>query len=249
MTDQPWRNRWREQLKLGLRRGLHRADLDLARDPYVRRVVRTLDHAGIDTVLDVGANVGQYAAMVRAAGYPGRIVSFEPLADAHAQLARRSAKDDGWSAIRSAVGDRPGTATINVSANSYSSSLRPMAERHLRADPDSAVVGTQEVDVTTVADIVVRHDVDPPRTLLKIDTQGFESAVLDGAGDHLAAMAAVQLELSFVELYEGQVLHDALVERMQDAGFVLWSLETGISDQHGRLLQCDGLFVQEALHA
>jgi hypothetical protein len=103
----------------------------------------------------------------------------------------------------------------------------------------------ERVEVTTVADLVTSRGLTPERSLLKIDTQGFESEVLDGAGDVLEQFAAIQLELSFVPLYDGQALYADLVERLDRLGFVLFTTETGISDPTtGQLLQCDALFVQ-----
>lgn len=244
MNDQGRKNRWREAAKLGVRRGLQRADLSIGRDPYERRLARTLEHFGIDTVIDVGANVGQFGRMVRTAGFGGRIVSVEPLSAAFDQLARRAVADPRWHCINTAVGAEPGSTQINVSANSYSSSLLTMTRTHLAADPQSEVIGTQDVDVITVAALAVEHRIDPAMTLLKIDTQGYEQQVLDGAGPLLDEFAAIQLELSFVELYEGQRLYSDLVEQMARHGLMMWSLETGISDDSGRLLQCDGLFVR-----
>lgn len=221
-----------------------RANLSVARDPFACRLTRVMDARGIDAVLDVGANVGQYAALLRSGGYRGRIVSVEPLRDAFAELSRRSAKDSSWQCINSAVGAEPGSTVINVSANSYSSSLREMTSAHTSAAPDSIMVGTEPVRVRTVRDLLGEAAIDPARTLLKVDTQGFEVEVLDGAGDLLRDFAAVQLELSSVELYEGQQLFLPLASRLVDAGFDVWSLDPGISDAEGRLLQCDVLFVR-----
>ncbi|MFI5429207.1 FkbM family methyltransferase [Aeromicrobium sp. UC242_57] len=195
-------------------------------------------------MLDIGANVGQFGRMVRTAGFGGRIISVEPLATAYRQLSRRAAADPQWQCISSAVGAAPGATQINVSANSYSSSLLTMTRQHLAADPESHVIGTQDVDVVTVADLVAAHEVEPARTLLKIDTQGYEQQVIDGAGALVDEFAAIQLELSFVELYEGQRLYGDLVEQMAGHGLTMWSIETGISDDAGRLLQCDGLFLR-----
>lgn len=246
MTDQNLRNRVVETAKLVLRLGMARADVSIGRDPYVGRLVRAAQHVGVDTILDVGANVGQFARMVRSAGFEGDMISFEPLQTAHKILARRAGHDPRWQTFNVAVGAEKGTAQINVSANSFSSSLLPMTETHLRAAPESRVIGSQQVEVTTVADIVTELGLKRDKTLLKIDTQGFEEQVLAGAGDLLNEFAAVQLELSFVELYEGQALFDEGVSRMRDCGLRLWTLETGISDQHGQLLQCDGLFLRTA---
>lgn len=76
------------------------------------------------------------------------------------------------------MGAQTGTLKINISLNSYSSSILPMTGAHVDAAPGSEFVGAAEVQVTTVADIVADRTVDPARTLLKIDTQGYEDLVL-----------------------------------------------------------------------
>jgi FkbM family methyltransferase len=244
VTDQTLKNRVRERAKLAVRGALHRADLELTRDPYTHRLARTLDAYDIDTVLDIGANVGQFALMVRRAGYDGRIISCEPLTGAFAQLSGRAKRDDRWTPLRTAVGSEPGTTTINVSANSFSSSVRTMTDAHLTNAPGSQTISTETVEVTTVADLVKEHSVVPGRALLKIDTQGFEDEVLAGAGDHVAEFAAIQLELSMVELYEGQSLFDDHYAYMRDHGFRLHIMEPGFSGLTGQMMQCDGLFVR-----
>ncbi|KQP75577.1 hypothetical protein ASF37_15155 [Aeromicrobium sp. Leaf289] len=243
MTDQTIANRVRETAKLALRRALQRADLQIGRGSYSSHLAQTLRSRDIDTVLDVGANVGQFATLLRSAGFRGTIHGFEPLAGAYAVLSARAAKDAAWSVHHTAVGAEPGSTRINVSANSFSSSIRAMTDKHRTAAPGSDYVASETVPVTTVAAIVQEHGIDPARTLLKIDTQGFEDEVLAGAGHLLGRFGAVQLELSFVELYAGQRLHDELVQDLASAGYRLQQLEPGFSDQDGRLLQVDGLFV------
>lgn len=238
----------REYAKLAVRRMLYKRRLDLVSDPLPVRVTTMLRHFGLDTVLDVGANIGQYASALRASGFSGRIVSCEPLSDAFDHLQRRSAGDASWTALRTAVGTEPGTLSINVSANSFSSSLLPMTSAHSDAAPGSEFVRTEAVPVTTVTDIVREQGVDPRRALLKIDTQGYEPQVLDGAGDLVGRFGAIALELSFVPLYAGQQLFGDLVSRMRDAGYSLYGVEGGFSDpRSGRMLQCDGLFVSGEL--
>jgi FkbM family methyltransferase len=238
----------REYAKLALRRALYRRRLDLVSDPLPVRVAALIDHLGLDTVLDIGANIGQYASALRASGFRGRVVSCEPLSDAFAHLRRRSARDSAWTALRTAVGAHAGTLEINVSANSYSSSLLPMTNAHRDAAPGSEYVRREKVAVTTVAELVRKHGIDPARTLLKADTQGYEPQVLDGAGGLLGRFAAVALELSFVPLYEGQQLFGDLTDRLQQAGYATYGFEAGFSDPlTGRMLQCDGLFVRSEL--
>ncbi|MGN6161287.1 MAG: FkbM family methyltransferase, partial [Marmoricola sp.] len=104
MTTQSMRNAIRERAKLVVREQLGRVGVSVGTDPYANRLTRTLRAHGIETVLDVGANVGQYSALLRSAGYPGRIISVEPLADAFAQLSRRARNDRAWVTVNSAVG-------------------------------------------------------------------------------------------------------------------------------------------------
>lgn len=243
MTDQSRANRVRETAKLVVRRVLQRADLEIGRGSFAGRVVATMRSRRIDTVLDVGANVGQFATLARSAGFEGRIISCEPLTGAYAELSSRARRDRRWFTLNTAVGAEPGTATINVSENSFSSSIREMTDVHLAAAPGSGYVAAETVPVTTVKAIASQHGIDPARTLLKIDTQGFEQEVLRGAGDLVGRFAAIQLELSFVELYEGQRLYADLVAQLAQAGYRIQQLDPGFSDPEGRLLQVDGVFV------
>lgn len=228
-----------------LRNALHKRNLDLVRNPYSVTLVRTLGWLNVDTVLDIGANIGQFASGIQASGYRGRIVSCEPLPDAFAQLEHRATRSPMWTALNTAVGATSGTIEVNVSANSYSSSVLPVTNACLDAAPKSRVVRSVQASLTTVQELVASQHINPDRTLMKIDTQGYEAAVLDGAGDALREFAAVQLELSLVELYEGQVLFYDLDARLRDSGFALFSVEPGFCDPAtGRMLQFDGLFTR-----
>ncbi|WP_345102498.1 FkbM family methyltransferase [Nocardioides kongjuensis] len=114
-----------------------------------------------------------------------------------------------------------------------------------RRAPDSAYVAVERVEVTTVAALAEKFAVEPARTLLKIDTQGYEAEVMAGAGDLLGRFDGMQLEVSFVELYEGQQLAEQTIAVLREHGYRLQSLETGFSDPTGRLLQCDVLVVRD----
>jgi len=124
-----------DRAKMLVRSQLYRRNLDLTKDPLPRRIVAAMSWLGIDAVLDVGANVGQYGEALRSSGYRGRIISFEPLGEAYGRLARHAAKDANWLAVHSAVGAEPGTLEIHVAANSHSSSALAMNSTHLEAAP------------------------------------------------------------------------------------------------------------------
>lgn len=210
------------------------------------RRARLLSARSIDVVLDVGANAGQYAGELRRAGYEGRIVSFEPLSEAFATLSRACAQDPNWECHQLALGTEDGSAQINVSGNSFSSSMLKMEERHLRSAPESKYVGTEDVTTArldSVWDEVVR---DGERPFLKLDVQGFELEVLNGAQASLPKVIGLQTELSLVPLYEGAPSFHDLIGYVEEHGFRLAGLEPGHDDrQSGEMLQADGIFVRE----
>lgn len=225
---------------------VHRAGFDVTRETFKRRFVRSLQAHGVDTALDIGANTGQFGAALRRAGFGGRIVSLEPLQSAYDELSRQAAADPGWTVQRSAVGSTVGTLTMNIAANSVSSSPLPILERHTDAAPGSTYVGTEEVAATTVDDLVAGHAITPETALLKIDVQGYEQAVLDGAQATLPRFAAVRTEMSLVPLYGGQVLMPEIISHLGARGFALWMFEPGfVEPATGRLLQADGVFFRE----
>ncbi len=231
-----------------IRRTANRFGIDIHRcrlqTPESVRLAAMLASQGVDLVFDVGANVGQFAQSLRAAGYKGRLVSFEPLSTAHAQLLRVSQKDVQWKiAPQVAVGAHEGEIEIHVAANSVSSSALEMLDSHGKAAPGSAYVGSERVRLSRLDTLA--HDYMRPDTVpfIKIDTQGYEDQVLTGATNLLDRVSGLQLELSFVPLYEGQQLFDALVERLRALGFSIWAIWPGLCDpRSGRMLQVDAVF-------
>jgi len=208
------------------------------------KLVASMQKFGIDLVLDVGANTGQFASEIRRCGYAGRIVSFEPLSSAHGELLQTSAGDSKWDAYpRCAIGDTNGEAEINIAGNSESSSILPMLESHCRAAPKSAYQGKEKVAIKTLDVVAGQYLKDARAALLKIDTQGFEWHVLDGARETLPHIKGIVVELSLVPLYEGQHLWRDAITRLETAGFILWAFKPVFSDQEtGRTLQVDGIF-------
>ncbi|MEO8331311.1 MAG: FkbM family methyltransferase [Gallionella sp.] len=208
------------------------------------QVVASLRQFDIDLVLDVGANKGQFAAEIRQCGYAGRIVSFEPLSQAHGELMRACADDALWEAYpRCALGDHIGEVEINIAGNSESSSILPMLEAHRSAAPESAYQGKEIVPIKTLDAVAGQYLKDARAPFLKIDTQGFEWQVLDGARDALPHIKGILVELSLVQLYGGQHLWREVIDRLDAEGFTLWSFKPAFVDlSQGRILQVDGVF-------
>ncbi|HKC27869.1 MAG TPA: FkbM family methyltransferase [Jatrophihabitans sp.] len=222
---------------------VHRAGFDVSRDTFKYRFVHQMHQHGIDTVVDVGANTGQFAELLRRSGFTGRIHSVEPLQSAYDKMTAVARRDPLWTLQRAAVSAEPGTLVMNVSGNSVSSSVLPMLDRHANAAPEAQYVGQEQVVATTVDEIVSAYDLEPERALLKVDVQGYEREVLEGAAKTLSAFRGVRTEMSLVPLYEGQALMPEIVDHLGQHGFDLWFVEPGFTEPDTRrLLQLDGVF-------
>jgi FkbM family methyltransferase len=210
--------------------------------PAERRAVLLATY-GIDLVIDVGANAGQYAGALRGAGYSRRIASFEPLSAPYAALAAAAQHDDAWECRRLALGRRRARVRMNVSEDSRNSSLFAVGERHLRAVPESRTVGAEDVAMERLDRLWPDVARDARRVLLKIDTQGYELDALRGATDVLDAIALVEVELSLLPVYEGAPLLSQVCGFLARRGFAPIAFEGVLDDEStGQMLQVDGIF-------
>ena len=239
-----------ECIKKIAQRCINKFGFDLRRlnqgsNQYIQ-IMNSLNAIDVDLVLDVGANVGQFAEGLRKFGYRGEIVSFEPLVSAYNDLMKASSRDVMWHVHpRCAVGDYDGSVVINIAGNSVSSSILSMTELHESAAKGSAYVGTERVPICRLDSMDLSCFDNSKKPFLKIDTQGFEWQVLDGASNIMPHIQGVLCELSLVPLYDGQRLWLDIIHRLETEGFTLWSLHRGFTDpSDGRTLQVDGCFLK-----
>lgn len=212
------------------------------------QLLKGLDCFGIDLVLDVGGNIGQFACELRSNGYRGRIVSFEPLPDAHKKISEISAKDALWDVyVQGAIGDFDGEIEINIAGNSVSSSVLPMLDSCSNAAQGAAYTGKVKVPISRLDTVVSQYISKTDNYFIKIDTQGFEWQVLDGAQDTLAKALGVLCELSLVPLYDGQRLWREIIDRLTAEGFTLWAIQEEFTDlRNGKTLQINAIFYRVA---
>ncbi len=223
---------------------------DIVRYPPIpggeRNLLTILEKNGVNLVLDVGANVGQYASRLRRLGYDGRIVSFEPVAAAHAALSKAAAGDQGWVvAPRTALGDEDGSITMQVSNRSDMSSALTIRAETLAAQPKAQTVGVEEAPVARLDRLYPEYVGAGEFAFLKMDTQGFERRVLAGAQESLGKLAGLQLEMSLRPLYDGESDYLELIDLLISRGFepVLF-LPGFFSKRLGRQLQIDAVFLR-----
>jgi FkbM family methyltransferase len=213
--------------------------LDLVRYPQIdsperqrAAIMRQLD---IELVADVGANVGQYIETLRANGYTGQIVAFEPLSHAYQLLVGKP----GVTAHRVAIGSETGETTINVSKDSQCSSLLATSDTLLQAAPQSAYISEETVPVRTLDSFGLDAD------WVKIDTQGYEREAINGGKETLRKARGVEVELSYVPLYKGQPLAHEIHTALEQLGFKLVGYGWTFNDPAtGALLQIDALFTR-----
>ncbi len=234
------------QIMVGFTRKLaRRFGVDLTPFPggakHWSHIVSLLADHEIDCVFDVGANVGQYATSLRRNGYTGRIVSFEPLAAAHAETAKRAANDPKWEvAPRAAIGAAPGETEIHVSAESDMSSILPLDATAQERLASTRPTGIERVVVTTIAEALDTHTTTDTRVFVKSDTQGYEAQLLAGIGTSWDRVSGIQLELSIQSIYEGQPDHLPLLTELAAQGLRPHLVIPGYWSRHyGRMLEYD----------
>lgn len=212
-------------------------------DPELKSRQLAMKTFGINKIFDVGANAGQFAKIIRSEGFKGTIISFEPLSSAFKELKKNSASDLKWTVHNMAIGDVDGNITIHVAGNSFSSSIREMLPTHLENASESRYISDEQVDIRKLDSIFYEYYESGDNILLKIDTQGYEKNVIDGALKSLENIKGVSLEMSLVQLYNGEMLFWEMAPLLESKGFKLYSIESEFtSPSSGQLLQVNGIF-------
>ena len=226
----------------------HLLKIDIKRYPEtdLRRRKKLFEHYKINTILDVGANQGQYALESFKLGFSGKIISFEPLKKVYGILEEKVAKNANWSSFNLGLGNTSEKLEINVSENTFSSSILNLKENLVESAPSSKYISKEVIEVKKLDDIFNNLIGDGDVVLLKLDVQGFEKKVLEGALKSLDRIKGIQIEMSIEELYEQEPLFNEMKDFIEGFGFVLHSLENGFyNEKTGKLLQVDGIFFRE----
>ena len=174
----------------------------------------------IDTILDVGANEGQFGQSVRALGFRGKLYSFEPVISAYEKLSRVSSSDNNWTTFNFALGSQSGEALINVSDFSSFSSILDVNDYALDRWKDSEVTHQQKIAIRTLDDCMADGAIDcDNRVLLKMDTQGYDLEVFKGAQSVLSNTSCILSELSLIPIYDGMPNYSEALSMFESHGF------------------------------
>jgi FkbM family methyltransferase len=197
----------------------------------------------IDCVLDVGAHVGRFGRRLRAVGYSGPIVSFEPVSGSFRRLQSAAVGDEGWEVHRLALGRAETEAPINLSRRTDLCSFLPFVSEP-NVQYDGTITGQENVPVRRLDQVF--DELVPAsarRAFLKIDTQGWDMEVLAGASGCLDRIVALQVELALRPSYEGAPSWLEALEGLRELPFAVSGLFPIYRDSHGRLGEIDAVLV------
>ncbi len=214
------------------------------------QVAKFLRATGINTVFDVGANIGQFAQGIRKGGYNGAIHSFEPMKDQYEELSANCLVDEFWNPYKFAFGDSNRMQDILIANNIHgaSSSFLPFTNL-TEHEVGVKTVSKEQVEIKTIDSFLKKEDQLPTENmLLKLDVQGYEYAVLEGAKKSLRRFSAVLLESSLFALYENEKLAADMIVYLKEKGYMPVAFFVEIESDIGTTLQSDILFVTNNLY-
>lgn len=240
-------------VRSGLKRALRAIGYDIVRLPPAgtleHHLQQLLERLDVNCVVDVGARVGDYAALCRRLGYEGRIVSVEPATDNFRVLSERACGDDRWIVVQAALGSAAERRELNIAAFTALNSFLERNEYSVSLFGDAGrVVERELVDVRRLDAVLPAYieDLPDPRVLLKIDTQGWDLEVVRGAGGVLPQIAALQVELAVRPIYEGAVTYLDALHQLEAAGFELSGLFPEISEGGLSVVEFECLLTKQA---
>jgi len=193
------------------------------------------------TLVDVGANEGDFIRAVHKLASPAAVIAFEPLPTLAPILASLLEKiPNGW--LKGvAVGAAPGELRLKCTANARLSSF--LEPRH--GIEQSYEPGDYKVSDSINVPVVRLDDEIPSNTrigLLKIDVQGYELEALRGARQTLSHTEALLLEINYVSHYEGAASFEEVQQFLHAAGFRLYGVSAPYVDNE-RPLWADAMYV------
>ena len=211
-------------------------------------LIKSINKNNINSIIDVGANSGQFAEEIFKNNFNGSILSFEPLKLEHSVLLDKQIKikKNNWEiAQRCGLGSSEKKSNINISGMRQSSSILDISKIHTDLYPDSVNVDKEEIDIFPLDNFYNKIINMEKNILLKIDTQGYELEILKGAEQTLKYIEAIYAEVSLVELYKNQPLFDEIFKYIKKSGFSVWSVDRAVGNNlTGQTYQLDIFFIK-----
>jgi len=201
----------------------------------------------IRTIIDIGANSGQFASKMRKLFPDARIISFEPLPDEFNKLNNRFKKDTFFESYNMAIGDVEETIQMFQNEFSASSSILEIDKIHITNFPETYKTKVINVKSIRLDDFLRNRSLDK-QILIKIDVQGFENKVINGGKEILNSADILIIEMSFYPLYKEQPLFHEIYTSLFEIGFVFQGIYDQLYSPIDRtILQADGIFTRKAV--
>lgn len=241
----------RSKRRLGKLTGLHlklKRFTASASEPL--RTAMLLREKGIDLVIDIGANTGQFAESLYDFDYAGQVLSFEPVSEAHQEISQRSQPYAKWTiAERMAIGEEDGEIEFNITDDTQFSSVLPIEDTFAAHNTKSSIVKKEMLPIHRLDTIISQYvpDWESRNILLKVDTQGYEQQVLNGAQAVLAKARGIKIEIPVYKIYQqAQLDFYGTLDLVREEGFQPYSFHIeGVDLPTGRVNTMDGLFFRE----
>ena len=213
--------------------------------PDIKLKHKIINKYKINVILDVGGHNGGYGLEMNLYGYKNKIISFEPAREPFQELQKRAKKNPLWKCYNYALGNEEKEKSIKILKNTTASSFLEPTELFSEIAGRFANVIKEEIVIVKRLDQLIPVFCTPSDSiLLKIDTQGFEKQVLEGADRHLKDIQLIQLEVSFNQLYRNEPLIDEMLVYMSQKGFIPICIEPHPFDKTTfHQIQADILFV------
>jgi FkbM family methyltransferase len=198
----------------------------------------------IKTILDIGANTGQFSTEIRKILPIAKIIAFEPLKDCYEELVKKGESLRYFEAHNFALGDKEDKVKIHRSEFAPSSSILPMGDLHKEIFPHTKKTFYEEVEIRRLDDLKLEL---PRPLLVKMDVQGLEDKVIDGGETTISQADVIMTEVSYARLYENQALFDDIYRRLYKLGFIFHGTTfQDINPRDGSAVQADAIFIKEA---
>ena len=227
-----------------IRKIIQKTGFDFHRHYTVPDKLIYLQTLNLQTVLDIGANVGQFVKEIREQLPEAQIYSFEPIKECFDKLEENMKADKNFKAFNFALGDKDQNLEMHKSSYTPSSSILDMAETHKTLFPHTKDSKPEQILVKKLDDIATNLNLSK-NILIKIDVQGFEDKVITGGIETFKKANVVIIENSFVELYKNQSLFDDIYQKLKILGFVYkGGLQEKLNKKTGQIISEDSLFIR-----
>jgi len=197
----------------------------------------------IDLIIDVGAHRGEFAFNILNENFQGKIISFEPQSQIYKALLKNSIKFNNWHVHeRCGIGKTNKNLILNIMNETTCSSFFVPTKNLLSIDPNAKIIKKEKTKIFSLNNLFSKNYKIKKKTFLKIDTQGYDRFVIDGASKILKKILYVQMELAIEPLYKNETKYERMIQYMEKRGFIIWNLGGVIENLEGKSMSFDIIF-------